>query len=196
MYGASSRRNLTPRSTFWPPIGSRSNEYHSHNSGFTALEFLGVALGVILGLERHVARVERTEGKARGERQRRILDGRLPVRRVVWVRELGQRPPAEQRAVAPRIGQRGPELLEPGIGELGVVARGHRTERAQDHVKSESAWVSGSLTCSAPPGQGARRAAARLFTRARSRSIWGSICPQASLRAVSYETVSGCCTSS
>jgi hypothetical protein len=26
---------LTPSSTFWPPIGSRSNEYQSQSSGFT-----------------------------------------------------------------------------------------------------------------------------------------------------------------
>ncbi len=93
-----------------------------------ALEARIVALGVVLGLERDVARIEREEREARGVGKRGVVDGRLPVRRVLGIRELGERAAAEERAVRGRVRELGGEALEPFIGN---VTRRRGRERAK-----------------------------------------------------------------
>jgi hypothetical protein len=84
-----------------------------------ALELRLIAVGVVLGLEGDVARIERRQGDARAEGNRRILDRFLPRRRIPWIGQLGEHRSAEERAVARRIGEARRDPLEPCLGEIG-----------------------------------------------------------------------------
>jgi hypothetical protein len=104
-----------------------------------ALELLLVAVAVVLRLERDVARVEHRQREPRGLRQRRILERRVELTRVLRVPEPGERVAAERRTVGGGIGQalaqRPEPILHQGLGGAGR----KRAKRDQWHGR----WRSG-----------------------------------------------------
>src|SRR5205085_6125396 len=94
--------------------------------GLDALEALLITVGVVLGLERDVARVHGRQREPRRHGRPRIVDGRLPVLGVLRIPELREDLAAHTIAVRGGIVEHGAELRQPiarGRGDWSIGER-------------------------------------------------------------------------
>src|SRR6185312_3340683 len=99
-----------------------------------ALEARLVAVRVVLGLEGHVARIERQQCRPRGQGQRLVLDRAVPIAREPRIPDLAQRPATQRVAVAVLVRETISDLLEPGVDDLRARSGGQLLEGQKSHV--------------------------------------------------------------